>query len=212
MPPVRFLLGPTLLLAGWLALGLPALAAPAVVASYAPAHRTLVVGLPHGVMPDARELENPPRFEVDLPGARPARPIEADYASGPVSHFSLATSAGGVRVLLRLRRPLQNAWRLGVAGDRLEIVLWPGGIAAERAPAAVHTGVVPKPLPHLKPARRLLPPLAVSSPAAGRRSPGTRPSVAAAPAHGPKRPRITPEPIPSVRLAPRPSASPGAVK
>ncbi|MFP5503586.1 MAG: hypothetical protein ACLGIN_13940, partial [Candidatus Sericytochromatia bacterium] len=63
----------------------PAEAAPAVRVDYQPASQALVMSLPAGVVPDVQELDNPPRFVVELPGTEPARPADYVYGQGLVS-------------------------------------------------------------------------------------------------------------------------------
>jgi hypothetical protein len=162
---------------------LPALAAPTAVIDYRPSGQTLSLDIPAGVVPGVQELSNPPRFVVDLPGVLPSRPADLAYGSGLVSRFQAVRRGDGTRIVLHLRRPLNEAWSVRLEGRRLVFVLAQGAIGL--APPPVRPGKTP-------------PPVATPTP---------RPTARPTPAPRPE-PRPTPEPTPQPTQKPTPVPTP----
>lgn len=153
-------------------------AAVPVAIEYQPTSQALVLELPAGVVPSTLELNNPPRFVVDLPGTYPLRADSFSYPRGLVSQVTIARRGDTTRVVLRLRHPINGAYSAQLNNGRLVFVL-PGG----QAP--------------LTPAQT---PRPVATPA-----PAHTPKPTPAPT---ATPRPTPTPAPTMRPTPRPTAVP----
>lgn len=209
----------------WAVAPQPALAAVPVAVQFEPTRQALVLQLPAGVVPTTLELNNPPRFVVDLPGTYPVRAESFKYPQGLVTGVVVARRGDTTRIVLQLRRPINGAWSAELDPRGRLVFVLPGGSVptAVDTPRPVTTprpAVTPTPAPTARPQPRVTPtPRPTVRPTA---APTVRPTTAPTPrptARPTARPTVrptatpapSPRPIPPISPSPVPTLPPPAV-
>jgi hypothetical protein len=94
------------------------------------------------VTPIFRELTDPPRLVIDLPGSKVGAPQRRSYPGALVREATLETTPeGGAQAVLFLARPITKQWKWKQSGSNLVVVF------DHRPAAATRSGTAPAPSP-----------------------------------------------------------------